>query len=452
MTAMTKFRVWAPNARAVAVEVGGNRSNLTPGARGWFEGETPARAGDHYWFILDDGQLLPDPRSQSQPEGVNGPSAVVEHGSFRWKCQSWTQVPFEKAVFYELHVGTFSASGTFAGAIDHLSHLVDLGVTHVELMPVNEFSGSRGWGYDSVVIYAPHHAYGGPEGLKRLVDECHARGLAVIADVVYNHFGPVGNYLERFGPYFTDRFHTPWGKAINLDGRGSDEVRQYFIDHAAMMFRDYRFDGLRLDAIHAIFDMSAIHFLEQLAQEKRSWEAQLNRPLLLTAESDLNDPRVVRDPALGGYGIDAQWSDDFHHALHTVLTGEKEGYYADFGPIADLAKALTQAFVYDGRYSSFRDRRHGRVRRSARPQLSGYLQNHDQVGNRATGDRIGHSPMTLVSNRVGNRSDRALRTPVVSEEWAASSPFLYFTDHQDAALGDAVREGRDGVCSFRLEA
>ena len=388
---------------------------------------------------------LPDPRSASQPGGVSGPSRLLDHDSFRWRHDTWQVAPIAEAIFYELHVGTFSGKGTFDGAIDHLDHLVDLGVTHVELMPVNEFSGSRGWGYDSVDLYAPHHAYGGPEGLKRLVDACHARGLAIVADVVYNHFGPVGNYLARFGPYFTDRYSTPWGTAINLDGSGSDEVRGYFRDHVTSMLRDYRFDGLRLDAIHAIFDMSAVHFLEQLAADVRKLEDSLGRSLLLIAESDLNDPRIIRPPALGGYGMDAQWTDDFHHSLHALLTGEKTGYYADFGSISDLVKALEHAYVFDGRYSIFRDRHHGRSPAGLPPQkFIVCLQNHDQIGNRARGDRSGHL-MDTAHLKIGAAlllTTRFVPMLFQGEEWGASTPFLYFTNHEDPKLGAAVSAGR----------
>jgi maltooligosyltrehalose trehalohydrolase len=413
---------------------------------GWFEGEAPsAMPGDDYALVLDGRDPLPDPRTQLQPAGVSGPSRLVDHDRHVWRIHRWDLKPLRDAIIYELHIGTFSESATFEGAIQHLPHLKQLGITHVELMPVNEFSGARGWGYDSVEIFAPHHAYGGPEGLKRLIDECHAQGLGVIADVVYNHFGPVGNYLEQFGPYLTDRHSTPWGKAINLDGPASDEVRGYLCDHAATMFREYRFDGLRLDAVHAIFDMSAVHFLEQLSEEKRRLEAELDRPLLLIAESDLNDPRLIRDVAAGGYGLDAQWSDDFHHALHTVLTGERNGYYADFGKIEDLAKAIRNAFVFDGQYSSFRERRHGRSASGLKAdKFIGYLQNHDQIGNRACGDRIGHL-VDIAYLKIG--AAIVMMAPFVplifqGEEWAASTPFLYFADHQDPALGNAVREGR----------
>ena len=443
---MTPFRVWAPKAKKVEVEVRGGRYPMTAGANGWWFTELSlAETNADYAFVLDGGRPLPDPRSPWQPRGVHGPSRLVDHNAFSWRDQHWHAPPLSAAVVYELHIGTFTPQGTFIAAIDKLDHLVQLGITHIELMPVAEFPGSRGWGYDGADLYAPHHAYGGPDGLKRLVDACHARGLAVILDVVYNHLGPAGNYLASFGPYFTQRYATPWGQAINFDGPDSDEVRRFFCDNALMWLRDYHFDALRIDAVHAILDTSAVHILEQLACEVQEFEAQSGRHLALIAESDLNDPRVVRPQAVGGYGIQAQWSDDFHHALHTVLTGEREGYYADYGSIADLAKALEQVFVYDGRYSKFRRRRHGRSP-AGLPGYSflGYLQSHDQVGNRARGERSSHL-MSL--GRLKIAAALVMMAPFIpmlfqGEEWGASSPFLYFTDHEDPQLGRAVTEGR----------
>jgi maltooligosyltrehalose trehalohydrolase len=433
-------------AQRVDVEVEGARLPLIAGEGGWWSADVPAaRAGSEYAFRLDGGEPLPDPRSPWQPYGVHGPSRVVEHQAFPWQDQGWQAGPLSAAVLYELHVGTFTPDGTFEAAIARLDHLVDLGITHVELMPVAEFAGSRGWGYDGVDLYAPHHAYGGPQGLKRLVDACHARGLAVLLDVVYNHLGPAGNYLGRFGPYFTDRYATPWGPAVNLDGPDSHEVRRFFCDNALMWLRDYHADGLRLDAVHALVDTSAMPFLEQLAAEVDALAAHLGRHLVLIAESDLNDPRIVRPPEVGGYGFDAQWSDDFHHALHTVLTGERDGYYVDFGAFADLAKALERAFVYDGRYSAFRRRPHGRPPTGlAGHRFLGYLQNHDQIGNRATGDRSSH---LLSLGRLQVAAALVLTAPFVpllfqGEEWGASSPFQYFTAYDDPALGQAVATGR----------
>jgi maltooligosyltrehalose trehalohydrolase len=428
------------------MEVGGARLPLTANEDGWWSADVPAaRPGSDYAFLLDGGEPLPDPRSPWQPSGVHGPSRVVDHQAFPWQDRRWQAGPLAAAVLYELHVGTFTPAGTFEAAIARLDHLVDLGVTHVELMPVNEFPGSRGWGYDGVDLYAPHHAYGGPQGLKRLIDACHARGLAVLLDVVYNHLGPAGNYLSRFGPYFTDRYATPWGPAVNLDGPHSQEVRRFFCDNARMWLRDYHCDGLRLDAVHTLVDTSAVHFLEQLAAEVDALATQLGRHLILIAESDRNDPRIVRSPEVGGYGIDAQWNDDFHHAMHAVLTGERDGYYMDFGPFADLAKALQGAFVYDGRYSAFRRRPHGRSPTGlAGHRFLGYLQNHDQIGNRAMGDRSSH---LLSTGRLQIAAALVLTAPFIpllfqGEEWGASSPFQYFTAYEDPALGQAVAKGR----------
>ena len=443
---MTSFSVWAPNANKLEVELGNACHPMTAGENGWWTTElTISESNADYMFVLDGGPPLPDPRSPWQPCGIDGPSRILDHNVFDWTDQRWQAPPLSAAIVYELHIGTFTPEGTFTAAIDKLDHLVELGISHVELMPVAEFSGSRGWGYDGADLYAPHHAYGGPDGLKRLVDACHARGLAVILDVVYNHMGPAGNYLARFGPYFTDRHATPWGQAINFDGPDSIPVRRFFCDNALMWLRDYHFDALRIDAVHAIVDTSAVHFLEQLAAEVTDLATLSGRHLALIAESDLNDPRVVRSAAIGGYGIHSQWSDDFHHALHAVLTGERDGYYADFASLADLAKALQQVFVYDGRYSSFRRRRHGRpaVGLPASSFL-GYLQNHDQIGNRAKGERSSHL-MSL--GRLKIAAALVMTAPFIpmlfqGEEWGASSPFIYFTDHKDVELGRAVTEGR----------
>ena len=443
---MTTFRVWAPRADRVELDVGGRKLLMRDGGGGWHEATLgDAGPGTDYAFALDGSDLLPDPRSAFQPYGVSGPSRVIDHADFAWSDESWSGFYLPSAVLYELHVGTFSPEGTFDGAIARLDHLVDLGVTAVELLPVAEFPGTRNWGYDGVCLYAPHHGYGGPEGLKRLVDACHARGLGVVLDVVYNHLGPEGNHLERFGPYFTAFYATPWGQAVNFDQRGSDEVRRFVVDNAIGWLRDYHIDGLRVDAVHAIVDTSATHVLEQLATEVGELAACENRSLWLIAESDLNAPRVVRSREVGGYGIHAQWSDDFHHALHAVLTGEVQGYYGDFGSMADLATALEAAWVYAGRWSGFRQRVHGRPP-TGLPGWTflGYLQNHDQVGNRAVGDRIGHG---LATGRLKVGAALYLTAPFVpmvfqGEEWAASAPFQYFTSHQDPELGRLVRQGR----------
>jgi maltooligosyltrehalose trehalohydrolase len=369
----------------------------------------------------------------------------VDHTAFAWTDARWQAPPLASAVVYELHVGTFSAQGTFEGAIAQLGPLVELGVTHVELMPVHAFPGTRGWGYDGVGLFAPHEPYGGPDGLKRFVDAAHARGLAVLLDVVYNHLGPAGNHLARFGPYFTGRHRTPWGDALNLDGPGSDEVRRFLVDNALAWLRDYHVDGLRIDAVHALFDASATHLLAQLRDEVDALVGHTGRHAVLIAESDLNDPRVVRSRDAGGFGMDAQWSDDFHHALHALLTGERRGYYADFGRVADVARALESAFVYDGGFAPHRGRRHGAPARGlSGHRFLGYLQTHDQVGNRAFGER---SAALMPPGRLAIGAALVLLAPFVpmlfqGEEWAASTPFLYFTDHADPELGRAIREGR----------
>jgi maltooligosyltrehalose trehalohydrolase len=443
---MISFRLWAPNANQVELKIGSDFFGMTRGDGNWWRTEIPlAKTGIDYAFVLDGGEPVPDPRSPWQPNGIHGPSRTVDHGAFSWTDKRWQAKPLSSAIVYELHVGTFTPQGTFIAAIDKLDYLVDLGVTHIELMPVAEFSGTHGWGYDGVDLYAPHHAYGEPDDLKRLVDATHARGLAVILDVVYNHLGPAGNYLARFGPYFTQRYATPWGEAINFDGPQSDEVRRFFCDNALMWLRDYHFDGLRIDAVHAILDTSAIHFLEQLAGEVADLQAQTDRQLALIAESDLNDPRIIRPREIGGYGMLAQWSDDFHHALHCVLTGERAGYYRDFGSLADLAKALQRVFVYDGHYSVFRRRRHGRPPSGlSGHSFLGYLQTHDQIGNRAKGERSSHL-MSVARLKIA--AALVLTGPVVpmlfqGEEWGATSPFLYFTDHKDPQLARNVTEGR----------
>ncbi len=445
---MGELRVWAPNAHRVAVHLD---SHLIPmhrrGNRGWWSVEAvEIRPGIDYAFQLDDdGQPLPDPRSGWQPHGVHGPSRMVDHRSFTWTDQEFVAPPLADAVIYELHVGTFTTEGTFDAIIERLDHLMDLGITHIELMPVAHYAGDRGWGYDGVNLFAPHHAYGGPEGLKRLVNAFHARGLAVLLDVVYNHFGPSGNYLPRFGPYLTDRYATPWGSAVNFDGRGSDQVRALVCANAFTWMSDYHFDGLRLDAVHAIPDYSPTHLLEELAAQTEKLARQTGRRLVLIAEDDRNDPRVVTPITRGGFGINAVWNEDFHHALHAVLTGERTGYYGDYGSLAHLAKVLSRGFAYDGQFSVYRGRRQGRAASHLLShQFVGCLQNHDQVGNRAIGDRISH----LVSfDRLRVGVAMLLTSPFVpmlfaGEEWAASSPFQYFTDHQEPDLAHAVTEGR----------
>lgn len=442
---MQQITVWAPRPQNVELVFQSHRIPMTPVQGGWWTALCHATDGSDYQFVLDGGDPVPDPRSPWQPRGVHGPSRALDHSRFRWTDAKWQPPPLASGIFYELHIGTFTPEGTFDSAVARIPHLRELGVTHVELMPVAEFPGERGWGYDGVDLYAPHHAYGGPYGLKRLVDALHANGLAAILDVVYNHLGPSGNYISRFGPYFNDRLHTPWGAAVNLNEAGSDEVRRFFLDNAVMWLRDYHFDGLRLDAVHALIDPSATHLLEELAGRVELLESELGRRLVVIAESDLNDPRLVRSREAGGYGLAAQWSDDFHHAIHTLLTGERDGYYADFGSLGDLAKALAHGFVYDGCYSAFRGHRHGRpLEGIPKTRLLGYAQNHDQVGNRARGERLG---ALVVPERLKMAAALVLLAPFVpllfqGEEWGASTPFLYFTDHREPELARAVSEGR----------
>jgi len=443
---MAEIYVWAPKARLLELNNNGRIMDMARAKDGWWGLDAPyIQHGVDYTFRVDGEGYFPDPRSAWQPAGIHGPSRWVDHDRFIWNDAGWQQPPLGSAIIYELHVGTFTTEGTFYSTINRLDHLVDLGVTHVELMPVAEFSGNRGWGYDGVDLYAPHHAYGGPDGLKRLVNACHQRRLAVLLDVVYNHLGPAGNYLNLFGPYFTERHSTPWGDAVNLDGPDSDEVRRFFIDNALMWMRDYHMDGLRIDAVHSIVDTSAIHFLEQLAAEVDNLETELGRHLVLIAESDLNDPRVIRSPEVGGYGIDAQWNEDFHHALHTVLVGEHNGYYQDFGDLSNIAKVLTKGFVYDGAYSVHRRRHHGRSAAGLPGhRFIGCLQNHDQVGNRALGERTSHllSPGLLKIGAVLLLTSPFAPMLFQGEEWGASTPFLYFTDHKEPELEAAVIHGR----------
>jgi maltooligosyltrehalose trehalohydrolase len=443
---MKTFRVWAIVPKKVELQLEGEIFPMTRDERGWWAVEVPqAKAGDNYGFILDGAGPFPDPRSPLQPGGVHKLSQLVDHDAFSWKSKNFQARPLSFGIIYELHIGTFTPRGSFLSAIERLEHLAALGVTHVELMPVVEFSGNHGWGYDGVDLFAPHRNYGTPDDLKKLVDACHSHGLAVILDVVYNHLGPAGNYLSKFSPYFTKKFASAWGEGINFDGPDSDEVRRFFCDNALMWLRDYHFDGLRLDAVHGIVDTSAVHILEQLKMEVEKLSLQTGRRLVLIPESDLNDPRLLHPRERGGYQLDAQWSDDFHHALHTVLTGERTGYYSDFGKISDIAKALGGAFVYDGNYSAHRRRVHGRPALDlGGRRFLGYLQNHDQIGNRARGERSGQL-MSLGQLKIG--ATLVFTSPFLpmlfqGEEWAASTPFYYFTDYQEPELANAVREGR----------
>jgi maltooligosyltrehalose trehalohydrolase len=445
---MTLFEVWVPE-KTVKLRVGGEDREMERGDDGWWRLDVPsAGPGTDYAFVLPDGDnALPDPRSPWQPQGVHGPSRVYDQAAFGWTDQSWTGRQLPGAVLYEVHVGTFTAAGTFDAAIERLDHLVELGVDLVELLPVNSFNGEYNWGYDGVCWYAPHEGYGGPDGLKRFVDAAHGRGLGVVLDVVYNHFGPSGAYAPMFAPYLSSSGSNPWGSAVNLDGPLSDGVRRYIIDSMLMWLRDYHVDGLRLDAVHAFVDHNAINLLEQMAVEVETLSAHVGRPLSLIAESDLNDAKLITPREAGGYGLQAQWDDDVHHALHALLTGERQGYYGDFGSLDCLQTVLEGAFFHADTWSSFRQRRHGRpVDRALIPghRFVAYLQNHDQIGNRAAGDRLSAmlSPGLL---KVG--ATLLLTSPFtpmlfMGEEWAAGNPWQFFTSHPEPDLAAAVRNGR----------
>lgn len=444
---MTDFAVWAPTPAVVALDVEGVAHPMVRSGGGWWRTTLDVAPDARYGYLLDDDpQVLPDPRSARQPEGVHARSAVWDEGSLTWTDDDWAGRPVEGAVIYELHVGTFTAAGTFDSAIEKLDHLVDLGVDFVELMPVNAFSGPHGWGYDGVLWYAVHEPYGGPNGLARFVDACHNRGLGVLVDAVFNHLGPSGNYLPRFGPYLSEA-RNPWGNAVNIDGADSDEVRRYIIDCALRWMRVFHVDGLRLDAVHALVDTTAINILEELAAETDALAAQLGRPLSLIAESDRNDPRTIARREDGGYGITAQWDDDIHHAIHTAVSGERQGYYADFGSIATLATTLRNGFFHAATYSSFRRRRHGRplpISQIPATRLLAYTCTHDQVGNRALGDRPSQN---LTAGQLAIKAALVLLSPYTAmlfmgEEWGALTPFQFFSSHEDPQVARATAEGR----------
>lgn len=442
-----RFLVWASSAQEVVLRLVSPQERLIPlekTGNGYYgtvvSGITP---GTRYLYRLD-GRDYPDPASAFQPEGVHGSSEVIDP-AFSWTDQDWTGRPLADLILYELHVGTFTEEGTFDGTCSRLGDLREMGITAVELMPVAQFPGGRNWGYDGVHPFAVQNSYGGPAGLKRLVDACHRERIAVVLDVVYNHLGPEGNYLGAFAPYFNGRYATPWGPAINFDGPESHEVRRYFLENAQRWFEEFHIDALRIDAIHGIVDTSAIPYLQELATETRRWEKHLGRKIHLMPESDLNDARVVQPSRRGGHGLDAVWNDDFHHALHTLLTGESAGYYRDFGKIADLAKAFREGFVYSGQYSRYRRRRHGNSSRTIpADRLVVFSQNHDQVGNRGDGARLSR----LVSfDRLKLSAAVVLLSPFVpllfmGEEYGEKSPFHFFISHGDPAVIEATRRGR----------
>ena len=448
-----EFRVWAPNLTSLAVRVmGGNEGEpsrtipMRQSSDSEFVATVPqVGAGADYVYVLDGERERPDPVSRWQPGGVHAPSRVVDPASFRWSDQGWSGIPLRDFIIYELHTGTFTREGTFEGMIPRLPYLRDLGITAIEIMPVAEVPGNRNWGYDGASLYAPQSSYGGPTGLKKLVDACHQHGLAVVLDVVYNHLGPEGNYLPEFAPCFTDTHHTPWGKAINFDGPESDGVRGFIIDNALYWLTEYHVDALRLDAIHGIYDFGARHILDELSQAFQDQARRLQRQAWLIAESDLEDVRIINPRAKGGYAFDAQWHDDFHHALYALLTGQREGFLMDFGAVANLSKSVTEGFVFDWRYSHYRRRHYGSSSKN-RPgeQFVGFIQNHDQVANTSRGKRLS----SLVSSgqqklaAVLTLSSPFLPLLFMGEEYGETAPFLYFTSFDDPGLAAAVTAGR----------
>ena len=455
-----EFTVWGPNLDSAAVQLVSQENRLIAMEQQdggyWTAIATEVQPGTCYFYQLNGGEFRPDPASHCQPEGVHGPSQVIDH-QFDWTDQNWKGIPLESMIIYELHVGTFTPEGTFEAMISRLKDLRELGVNAIELMPIAQFPGDhppgenhqghdyRNWGYDGAYLYGVQNSYGGPTGLKRLVDACHQEGIAVILDVVYNHFGPEGNYISQYGPYFTEVYLTPWGSAVNFDDKHSPDVRNFFIQNALYWMRNYHIDALRLDAVHAIYDLGAFHILEELSEKVAALSAEQNRLLYLIAESDLNDPKIIRSIETGGYGIDAQWSDDLHHALYALLTGDRTGYYEDFGKCEHLAKAFQQSFVYDWQYSPHRQRYHGKTPKGCSPsQFVVCIQNHDQVGNRMMGERL---PQLVSFEALKLAAGAVLLSPYVpmlfmGEEYGEEAPFTYFVSHSDPDLIQAVRQGR----------
>lgn len=458
-----QFRVWAPKSTTVHVLILSGKAAGTvpmqPEGKGYHSVTVPGVVdGDRYLFQLESGKAYPDPVSRYQPDGVHESSQVVDPGLFQWTEEGWQGISLVDYRIYEIHVGTFTMEGTFEAAIEHLDYLVELGVTAVELMPVSQCPGTRNWGYDGAYHFAPQHSYGGPDGLRRLVQACHRKGLAVLLDVVYNHFGPEGCYLDEFGHYFTDKYRTPWGRAVNLDGAESDPVLEYFLVNAGYWINEFHFDGLRLDAVDWIFDQTPKPLLRRLADEVHAHRERLGRKIHLFAENDTNDVRLINSPDKCGFGLDAQWCDNFHHALRALLTGETTGYYEDFGQFAQLQKAFSEAFVYTGEYSRYRRRRHGGpTERHPGFQFVVFSQNHDQIGNRKCGDRLS---ATLPLNQLLLAASAVILSPYLpllfmGEEYGERAPFHYFIDHGDLELAEQVFKGKleehpSGVCEGEI--
>ncbi len=441
--------VWAPLKKSMALQIVNRKEQTLEMQKdewGYFSIKVQDMLpGSRYFFIPDGENSYPDPASQYQPEGVHGPSEVLNHKTYQWQDNQWSGIPFKDLILYELHIGTFTPAGTFDAAIAQLDNLVATGINAIEIMPIAQYPGNRNWGYDGVFPYAVQNSYGGPDGLKKLVDACHQKGVAVFLDVVYNHLGPEGNYLNQFGPYFNDKYHTPWGNAINFDNEWSDGVREYFLNNAIYWFEIFHIDGLRLDAIHAIFDSGAVHFWEQLHERIKLLEQKTGRIYYTIAESDLNNPRVVKGAEVGGYGFDAQWLDDFHHALYVLLNKKNKEHFPDFGTIEQLAKAYKDGFVHSGEYTKLRKRKYG----ASSAGISGqkfvvFNQNHDQVGNSIGGERLS---VLIDFERLKLAAAAILISPYIpmlfmGEEYAEDQPFAYFISHTDEALVKAVQEGR----------
>lgn len=440
-----RFRVWAPKAKQVTLRLEDRDIPMRLADSGYFELEEAAKPGDRYFYIVDGQKPVPDPVSRFLPEGVHGATEIVDPENFQWTDGNWHGIPYGEAVFYELHIGTFTEEGTLAAAIAKLPYLKRLGVTMIELMPVAAFPGTRNWGYDGVSLYAVQNSYGGPDELKKLVDAAHAIGIGVTLDVVYNHLGNEGNYLGMFGPYFTDKYKTPWGSAVNFDGPDSAEVRRYFLENALFWVREYHMDGLRLDAVHAIFDDSPTNILQEFASRVHELGKQLGREVAIVAESDANDAKLVRTPENGGYGYDGVWSDDFHHAVHAVLTHERDGYYQDYGKPEQITKALSEGFVFQGEHFDYWGKPRGTECKDLPRSVHVFcLQNHDQVGNRPKGDRL-----NAIVSRGAHKAAAALlllapETPLLfmGQEYGEKNPFQFFTDYGDPMLQKAVVEGR----------
>jgi len=439
------IRVWSPEAETLELATDALSLPLQKDDEGYWTATTTAlKPGDRYRFRIDGKESYPDPASLHQPDGVHGPSQVMQPESFAWSDAQWPNLPLEDYIFYELHTGTFTDEGTFAALEKKLDYLVDLGITAIEIMPVAQFAGGRNWGYDGVFPYAVQNTYGGPEGLQRLADACHRKGLAVVLDVVYNHLGPEGNYLTAYGPYITDKYKTPWGGAINFDDAWCDGVRRYFIENVLMWFRDFHIDALRLDAVHAIRDFSPHHILQVMKQYTDKLMEHTGRRHYLIVESDLNDTRYIDGIDKKGYGMDAQWIDEFHHALRTATTGESIGYYSDFDGLNHLAKAYRDAYVYDGQFSPHRKKKFGTKTMHPGYQFVVFSQNHDQVGNRMLGERTSQLTSTETQKLLAAAVLASPYLPMLfmGEEWSAPHPFLYFVSHTDPELAEAVRKGR----------